>query len=84
VQAHHARGEKTTLVVAQVRRRRPKRVLRREPQGPPEGIGGNSGSDSVVARSIGCSYLKCGIAKVGQTYLWLRTFVVERHERKAV
>lgn len=50
--------------------RRPKRAKRRDPQGPLERVGGNSGSDSVVTRNIGYSFLKCGIAEVGQTYLW--------------
>jgi len=81
--AHHARGEKRTLVVATDEADRSgfcgvnRRVHR-------SASGATPASDSVIARSIGCSFLTCGIAEVGQTYLWPWTLGVERHGRKAV
>jgi len=83
VSDHHYRGEKTTLVVAKDEAGRSgfcgvNRKVHRSASGA------TPASDSVIARNIGYSFLTCGIAEVGQTYLWPWTLGVERHERKAV
>lgn len=44
--------------------------------------GATSASVSVTTRSNGCTSLKCGIANVDQTYLWLCELGAERHGLK--